>query len=138
MPDPVTAITVGVGAGASIYGSKKAGDASDKASKRASETAAQSEALNIERFDEAERMLSPYIQRSDIAQRQLMSELGLPVPAISPYMQEQNLEIEEQGQEEFIQQKLAERGIPQTIKKKVTYGPSGRQRTRTESVPNPA
>ena len=114
MSGVVTAVAV-VGAGSAYYSSKKAGDASDKASKRTSETAAQSEALNVERFDEAQQMLSPYIQRSDIAQRQLMSELGLPVPSVTPYMQRKQDIVSQEGAEASIRETLKSRKIPEFI-----------------------
>lgn len=127
---------VGVVGGA--IASDRAGDAAGDAADAQLAAAAQSEALNKERFDEAQRMLSPYIQRSDIAQQQLMAELGLPVPAASPYMQEQNVRIRQDGVEAEIRAKLEERGIPQIITE-TSYvpGPKGSKQKRKRKVTNP-
>lgn len=137
MPDPLTAI----GVGSLALGVKAGSDAKKAGSKTAdaiSETAAQSEALNRERMDRAEELLSPDIQRSDIAQQQLMRELGLDVPAISPYEQQRMGIVEQEGQEAAIAQRMTDRGIPEFITEKVKRPGKGRVTYEKKQVENPA
>ena len=140
MPDPLTAVGA-AGVGASLYGTKKAGEAAESVSDQTLQTAREAEALNRERFGEAQQLLSPYIQRSDIAQQQLMSELGLPVSTTSPYMQQQQAveqqAIAQQGAETTVSDRMAERGIPQYITTQTPTGRTGRGTMRSEQVINP-
>ena len=58
-----------------------AGGVEDAARESAADTreaAARAEALNRERYGQAQGYMTPFIGRSDIASRQLMAELGLP------------------------------------------------------------
>lgn len=76
----VAAAVVGsavVGAVASSSSARSAKKASDKASRRAQKAAGSAEALNIDRFEDAETRLNPYLERELQASNQLLSELGL-------------------------------------------------------------
>lgn len=138
----VAVATAVVGGVAAVSSAKKASDAAKKQSEAISGTAAQSEALNRERYEEAQRLISPSIQRSDIAQQQLFAELGLPVPSQSPYMQQEQALIQQQGAEENIAQTLKDRGIPEKIEEVTSIpgaraGKFGRTPTESQWVTNP-
>jgi len=73
-----TAVAVGVGG--SLYQGREARKAGEAAREATEGTAAAAEALNRERFAEAQQLVSPYIGRSEIASQQLMAEMGLAQP----------------------------------------------------------
>lgn len=60
-----------------LYSADQAGKAAGKATKAEEKARAAAQALNEKRFAEAKQTLSPYLQSSKIANRQLMTELGL-------------------------------------------------------------
>lgn len=64
--------------GAGYLSSQAAEGAAETASAATREAALRAEALNRERYAQAVQGLMPYMQRSEIASRQLMAELGLP------------------------------------------------------------
>lgn len=78
MPDPVTAT---IGAGASIVSGVMGGRSAESAAETQADaqlaTAAQSEALNRERYGEAVSYMTPYIEREAAASEQLMYEMGM-------------------------------------------------------------
>lgn len=80
MPDPVSAMvgSAVVGGVSSHKSGKRAEKAGEKASDATLQTAREAEALNRERFGEAQQLMMPSIGRADIASQQLMAELGLP------------------------------------------------------------
>jgi len=69
------AVVVG---GATVYSAKKASSAAKGAARATLETAEQSEALNRERWAEAQGYLDPYIGRAEDAAQQFQAEMGLP------------------------------------------------------------
>lgn len=76
-------VAVGIGTAVAGY---SAGQSAEKAAETQAQatlqTASESEALNIERFGEAQDYLSPFIDREALANEQLMYEMGLgPQPA---------------------------------------------------------
>ncbi len=71
-------IAVGVGTAAAGYMNADASkDASKRAGKKLTGAQQAAEALNRERYAEAQKTLSPYLLSSSVANRQLMNELGL-------------------------------------------------------------
>ena len=69
------AVVVG---GATVYSAKKASSAAKGAAGATLATAEQSEALNRERWSEAQGYLDPYIGRAEDAAQQFQAEMGLP------------------------------------------------------------
>jgi len=76
MPDPGTALV-----GAGVIGGNKAAKATTRASNNAADAqltaAREAEALNRERYADAQNLLNPYIESSGTARDQLMIEMGL-------------------------------------------------------------
>ena len=71
-------LATGIGFVGSLAQGSQAKKAADRSADATAETAANAEALNRERFVDAQTLMNPYVGRSDIASRQLMAEMGLP------------------------------------------------------------
>jgi len=70
------------------YGAHQAGKAAEGAAATQERTAAEAEALNIERYGEARELLDPYIGEARTAREQYMIEMGLaPGEAGTAYME---------------------------------------------------
>jgi len=76
-----------IAAGASLLSGRNSRRAAEAASDDTLQVAREAEALNRERYADAQRILSPYIGQSHEAQRQLAAMMGLPDPGPAPVIQ---------------------------------------------------
>jgi hypothetical protein len=100
----VTAAVIVGGSG--IYAANKASSATKKAAGATLEASESAEALNRERWAEAQGYLDPYAGRSNIAAQQMQAELGLPQfqqqgPPQTQQMQQYFPEFTQQGEDTF-------------------------------------
>jgi hypothetical protein len=73
-----------VNTAAGVYAADRAADAASDASQATRDIAADNEALNRERYADAQDLLDPAIQSADRARNQLSSEMGLETPGYTP------------------------------------------------------